>query len=717
MQERRELIPNTQTAERTEIQKPLVEAKLPLAAEPYQNYRGVATAEEGIRLVDYWRAIRKRLWLVIGIAVLITTLVAIYMSRRPDIFLATAQVQVDLEGVNQDLVSNERRAPVVNSDPAYFNTQLQILNSPSLLRRVVREIDLENNKEFATIKQEQSRSGFRSFLRMIGLASPEKKKDDSVPVSSSTSSSTLEDLAEAKRLQPFVEAVQKNLSVDPVREGRSTFKETRLINISYQHTNPELAAQVVNTIATVFTKNNQEKKFKTSGSTSKYLQDRVAELQTEIKRDEQRLAQNKKSAGVLELDEKSTVALQRLQGLSTDLLKAENERKTAEAGYNSATKPGALTALASEPARKFTEDTLLEINKLKQQRRKLEIEFQDEAPEIQEIDSQIAELEKKPTEYRRQVEENLRTNLQTNLERTRAQEAKVRAEYDRQYALAQGQNDAGINNKLLEQNISTKRGLLDNLLKQVRENDVVAVGTENNISVSDVAITPEEPIGPRRTMTVMMAFMLSLAFGCGLALFLEYLDDTVRTTDDVENYLRLPALAVIPTVDAITRRKLLVAGTEDNAAAKGRSELLISSDSRSALAEAYRQLRTSILLSTAGHAPKSLLVTSSVPSEGKTTTAVNTAISLAQTGAKVLIIDADMRRPRLHAIFQVSNEHGLSSILSNQLEEEEMLEIIQQDPETNLYLLPSGAVPPNPAELIGSEQMTRMLRIMEANFT
>jgi capsular exopolysaccharide synthesis family protein len=179
----------------------------------------------------------------------------------------------------------------------------------------------------------------------------------------------------------------------------------------------------------------------------------------------------------------------------------------------------------------------------------------------------------------------------------------------------------------------------------------------------------------------------------------------------------LPALAIIPTIETMQRRKLLMAGTMEDGNSKQRSELLVSADSRSALAEAYRQLRTSILLSTAGHAPKSLLITSSVPSEGKTTTAVNTAISLAQTGAKVLIIDADMRRPRLHSIFQISNEHGLSSILSNQLEEEEILEIIQQDETTNLYLLPSGAVPPNPAELIGSEQMNRLLQIMESNFT
>jgi capsular exopolysaccharide synthesis family protein len=200
---------------------------------------------------------------------------------------------------------------------------------------------------------------------------------------------------------------------------------------------------------------------------------------------------------------------------------------------------------------------------------------------------------------------------------------------------------------------------------------------------------------------------------------LEYLDDTVRSTEDVENLLRLPALAVIPSIDSGQRRRLLLAGgsqTESNGPGP-QSELLIRADSRSSLAEAYRQLRTSVLLSTAGHAPKTLLVTSSVPSEGKTTTAVNTAISLSQTGASVLVIDADMRRPRIHNIFGKDNYAGLSTVLSSEMTEKEILGIIKRHENTSLHLLPSGPVPPNPAELVGSEQMRRLIKTLERNFT
>ena len=330
-------------------------------------------------------------------------------------------------------------------------------------------------------------------------------------------------------------------------------------------------------------------------------------------------------------------------------------------------------------------------------------------------------IQKHLVETRSRSTATLLTNLETKYRQAAEREDSLRKSFNQQKGETLSQNEAAINYRILQQQIETNRGLLDNLLQRSKENDVVLAGRPNNISVVDYAIVPDFPVGPGRMRTVMLAFVLSLGLGIALALFLEYLDDTVHSTEDVEKFLRLPALAVIPAMGAASApRRLLSSATalqKRNGNNGGNPELLLNITGRSALAEAYRQLRTSVLLSTAGRAPKTLLVTSSLPGEGKTTTAVNTAISLAQTGANVLIIDADMRRPRLRSIFDLSEREGLSSILSSEMKPDQMLGAIVKDPTTGLNVLTSGPVPPNPAELLGSEQMRKLIAVLSIPFT
>lgn len=728
--------------EKAEIERPF-EPQVPIPSSAYGTYRGVGIQQQN-PLFEYWKAIRKRLWLVLGITVLFTTLAAIYMARRPNIYLASAVVQVDLEHANQDMVAADRRMPVTNTDPAYFNTQLQLLSSESLLRRTIKELSLDTNKEFQKARLEQSVSPWRAMLETLGLAGDEgadkKGGVQETPLSENTDLVSSEEISEAIRLAPYVDIIKRTLAVDPVRESRASFKETRLISISFRHTDPELAAYVVNGIANVFTQINQEKRTGTGRKTNTFLQERIANLQGEIKASENKLVELEQSAGILKTDENQTIVINRLAGLNEQLLKAEEDRKNAEAQYNAVrNRPESLNSLVEEKmaqyfsdretaTRRLVNETNQEIARLKAQRRKLLVEYVETAPEIEELDRQIETLEteiekirsrneESTDAYRRRMAASIIENLRTRYQSARAAEEKIRSDFNTQYNQAQGQNQAAVTIRLLKQDIETKRGFLENLTKQLEGNDIVVAGTDNNISVAEFAIPPEKPISPRRVMTVLAALVLSLMFGAGLALFLEYLDDTIRTTEEVETYLQLPALAAIPTIDSAPKRKLLLVGSTDGEPEDYTRQLLISKDSRSPMAEAYRQLRTSILLSTAGHAPKSLLITSSLPAEGKTTTAVNTAISLAQTGAKVLIIDADMRRPRLHSIFNISNAEGLSTTLSSDLPESEILGIIQKDEESNLHLLPSGPVPPNPAELVGSEQMKNLLVLLEERFT
>jgi capsular exopolysaccharide synthesis family protein len=689
---------------------------------PY-NYDVDPNAEAEVHLLDYWRAVRKRLWLVISIVALVTMLSVIYVARKPDIYQAGARVQVDLEN-NAALVGKTPYVFGPTNDPVYFNTQLLILVSPGLMRRVVKTLDLEHNPDFFKGNSTQKRSTWQTIKGMVGFGGSDKPDSNAKPkgelqlrttVAAATSH---EDLAEAKRLAPYVGAILGGLKVEPVKETRGLYKETRLIDISFTHTDPEVASKVVNAIAETYVYNNLEKKSETNMTTGDFLVKRIAELQQQIRTDEERLVNYSKNNQIISLDANQNTVVERLNGLNRQLLDAENARILAESQYNAAKVPGKATALA-EAEEKQVNESEAKAAELRQKRALLMVDATEEAPEVKEIDQQIAELDRQVKEIRSRKSTTLLTNLETLYRQTLAREQALRKSFEQQRAETVTQNEAAINYRIIQQEIATNKTLLDSLLQRSKENDVIMASKPNNISIVDYAIAPEGPIGPNRTRTVFIALFLALGLGVGLALLLEYLDDTVHSTDEVERLLHLPALAVIPSALGNGRRRLLGgpgALQKRNGNPSDNPELLMNVDSRSPLAESYRHLRTSVLLSTAGRAPRSLLVTSSLPGEGKTTTAVNTAFSLAQTGASVVIIDADMRRPRLRSIFGLTDRAGLSSILSSDLGEAEVLAMVSKEEGTGLYVLTAGPIPPNPAELLGSEQMRRLLATLQSQF-
>lgn len=693
----------------------------------YNGYRDMEGGDEN-HFREYLRAVRKHMWLIIGLTLIATAASAVYVAQKPDIYTARTRVQVDLES-NPGAGSTKNGTIVINSattDPAYFNTQLQNLTSPGLLRRVVKTLDLEHNQTFLRPSAGRERTTWQNLLRMVGLqrkATGEQKGQEpyQLPLTGTVAPATVrEDLAEAKKLDPFVQLLLANLKVEQVRETRTSSynKDTRLIEITYNHGDPQVAAKVVNAIADTFVLSNLEKKTETNATAGDFLQKRVAELQADIRNDEEKLVNYAKTHQILSLDGSQNTVVERLAGLNQQLLQAENERKDAEAAYRAAQAPGAASALAEKDG-KSKEEVEAKLAALKEKRSQLLVNNTEEWPEVKEVNQQIATLEKQVSESKTRATTVVTTNLETRYRQALERERAIRADFDRQRGETLTQNESAINYRIIQQEIETNKQLLDGLLQRSKENDVVLAGTPNNIYVADYALAPDYPIGPQRMRSVIMALLLSLAGGVGLAVFLEYMNDSVRSTEDVDRWLRLPSMGVIPAVGGFAKRRLLPsrALARRNGHGSEAPELLVNAEARSALAEAYRHLRTSVLLSTPGHAPKTLLVTSSAPSEGKTTTAVNTALSLAQTGAGVLVMDADMRRPRLHTIFELNNARGLSNILSDDLSEAEILSMIHRHEGTGLNVLTSGAIPPNPAELIGSEQMRNLIKTLESTFT
>lgn len=691
--------------------------------------------DEGVRLRDVWTAISKRRWLILLIVILVTATTAVMLARKPDIYLAETNVQVDTEGPASGLTSGKGNIIVdTGTDPSYFNTQLQIITKPGLLRRVVKTLDLEHNPDF--LAAQSNDTTWRRLVRTFGFnaASPatqsriQKGDNDKLSLDKQlASASSPDDLEEAARLEPYVSQLQGGLKVDPVKEDRLQYTETRLISIKFTHANPLVAAKVANAIANAFVLSNMEQKSKFTATTGDFLQQRIAELQSQIRADEERLINYAKGHEILSLDAAQNTVVDRLAGLNKQLLEAENERKIAEAAYRVNKEPGAADVLASGG----TKDLESQLNTLKQKRAQLLVDNTEEWPEVKEVNKQIAALEKQIQDGRAQAVTTGSKTLEMRYHAALDRERALRADFEQQRGATRTQNEAAINYHIIQQEIETNKSLLDGLLQRAKENDVVLAGTPNNLHVTDYATPPRVPIGPNRLQGIVLAFLFSLGFGVCLATMLEYLDDSVRTSEDVSRVLRLPTLATIPVLKTGRSRRALTKGPTSlqlqkangnsngngNGSGNGNGNgnvrlnaaLLLDLDQRSPLAEAYRHLRTSVLLSAAGRAPKTVVVTSCVPSEGKTTTTINLAVTLAQTGARVLVIDGDMRRPSVHGSFGVENKRGLSNVLSSEMGEAEMLTLIQQEVESGLYLLTSGPVPPNPAELIGSDQMRHVL--------
>ena len=273
-----------------------------------ENYVYDLEETKGAHLWDYWLVVRKHLWVIVGIAVIIPTLVTIYLARQPDVYESQARIQVDLEAANPLLGGMSKNSSIIvnneSNDSAYFNTQLKILTGPGLLRKVVATLDLEHNQDFLKDFPARGTSKWSNLGRILGLkpkSETETSSTSGLPLTSSNTT-TGEDQAESERLARYVHDLQEILVVEPVRENRLALRETRLIDISYTHTDPHLAAKIVNTIAQAFVDQNYEKRTETTGTTSTYLQKRIAELQSTIRSKEEQLINYAKNHQILIVD-------------------------------------------------------------------------------------------------------------------------------------------------------------------------------------------------------------------------------------------------------------------------------------------------------------------------------------------------------------------------------------------------------------------------------
>ncbi|HEX8922933.1 MAG TPA: polysaccharide biosynthesis tyrosine autokinase [Pyrinomonadaceae bacterium] len=665
-----------------------------------KKYYGASPADT-THLRDYVAVVLKRKWLILSLVVVVTSLVTVQMYRLPPIY--EAETTIKIEPKKTSIVQTKELILNTGNDETYWNTQLKLLENPQLARQVILALDLHNNPAFF---EAQAKSGFLAGLRRLffGEKPTPANVDTRVPVveGASVDANQLTP-AQLERLEPYEDTLRGNLTVEPV-------DKTSLVVIRYRHSNPEIAQKVAETLARVFIYNDLQNTTIGSRTASEKLAKEIAELQLRIGQDEERL-RNFKMANNIPISTAPGVNLteERTKTYSAQLLAAEDEKKKAQAAYDAARTspdPWSIPEVGQDSAVQRLRE---KIETLEEKRAALLTKYTREWHEVKTIEEQLrqlhVELDKRPRE--------VITALKLKYDAALAREQKLNQDYMRERGAAQAQGMAALDIGSLTQQIETNKQYFATLSQRQRELEITSSDTANNVTIATPARLPKSPIGPARSRNIVVAFLLSLGVGIGLAFLLDYLDDTLKSVEDVDRYIHLPALALIP---ALRQERTLLKGKNlPPTDAKENTALALIEDVRSPVAEAYRHLRTSLLLSSAGQPPKTILVTSSQPSEGKTTTAVNTAVMLAQTGAEVLIIDCDLRRPRVHTHFNMSNGQGVTNYLSGETNTEALIQPYEKLP--NLKVMTSGPVPPNPAELLGSDEMRKLLHTMSERFT
>jgi len=711
----------------------------------YSSYYDDEGAEGQRSIKQYIDVVYKRLPLIIALTVLVTAAAAFYMYRMPSQYEATTQMLIE---PRKPKVTSKDAINIINNfgnDLNYYNTQLKLLQNAELMKDVVIALELYRDPNLFG----QQDRGIGSAIRSI--FSSEKmdvERENSLPVISEASKdSTPEKLIlspeEDRRADMYAGRLLGGLTVEQ-RE------KTNLVNVSIRSTNPVLAAKVADKVAETFKKQDAERETQGATQAQEDLAKSIDGL-TQTIRDQEAEQISFMRDSNLPLQEKGQdLAASRLQSMSETWLKAMEGRRQLEGRYNAAIQANSRGEGMNIPdlyENKIFQDTMRlnterkaklqdairtiekEVQETEAEKAELLVKYTPEYSKVREKEEKIASLkaakdktesevsgiiERDQTKIEKDAVGGALVSLKSQVDAKRKEEGQALSAYEQEASMANVQGQAQTRLTTLKRSIETSRNLLDIYTQRLKEQELtIANSSPDNIKIAARAVTPGGPIGPQRTRNIFVAFLISLAAGIGLAFLMDYLDDSVKTSDDIGRHLGLPTLALIPHHTLNDKRKLSLVPKNGNGLASATAMITLE-ERHSPMAEAYRHLRTSLLFSSAGKPPQTILVTSSQPSEGKTTTAINTAITLAQSDVDVVIVDCDLRRPRLHSYFEMDNMQGLTNYLSGERNADNLVQSCKGLP--RLKVITSGPIPPNPAELLSSDEMKNLLQFLRARY-
>ncbi len=674
-------------------------APLPFDEEPDVK----AGPDSDFNIAEYLGMVRRH-WKLAAVCCLVGAAGAgIHFAITPPAYQATATLQIERRNLTP-VGSGENSWFENYWNMEFYPTQYELLQSRGLAERVVKSLDLMEDPNFNPGRRESA-------------AAATAEDDEAV-------------------LGSLANGIRGGLSVSPVRG-------TQLVQLSYSASSPEFAARAANAFAEAFIDMGVEDRYASAGKASTFITSQIETLKQEIQDKETQLQAFSRRTDIVTLDPEANVTLQRLEALNAQVMEARKQRIEKESQYRE------IASSSKEALADSLGEGSVVVSGQRAQVLALEREYESKLktykPDFPAMLTLKADIEKARQSLKEVIQEQgnkARGSAATAYQTARRQEDSLQAEYNQLKDQAIDQNSAAVTFTNLKVEIEARRTLLNELLRKQSETEVAVRlqdTRQSNVRIIDKALVPGGPFRPSLRKDLSYGLLLGLLFGVGCAVLIEFLDRTIKSPEEIERRLGLPPLAVIQDLTEAgkaygyasygygygaggaeadkprvrptrTAPGSLIERKKGQPAPLGQIELVPHERPRTLISESYRSLRTALLLSSAREL-KVVAVTSAVAGEGKTATAANLAVVLAQLGRQVLIVDCDLRKPRLHQVFQVSNRVGLV----NQLTAAEP-EVFLPTVVPNLWVTPSGPIPPNPSELLASDRMRDWLKSLRGRF-